>query len=183
MKAVIFAFLFCLSFSFPASAQEGGQSDAEQLGSVAGAAQACKAYKEVFTYEEIASRLISSMAANESVEKAMMTEYVKAKAQSFRLQRLQNRIPCSQLINAFMKMPIFKFELYSDGTLKTPEGKFLYPRGQKGLQPDAYRTYPSASAPRAAAQKSAPPVQKPISAFKTPAGGFSTPPKATRTFR
>lgn len=184
MKALVFTFLLGLSFPLFANAQEQ-QSDAEQLGSVAGAAQACKAYKDVFTYEEIVSRLIASMAGSESAEKIMMTEYVNAKALSFRDQLTQTRIPCGQLVNSFVKMPIFRFELYSDGTLKTPEGKFLYPRGQKSLQAGAYKTYPSASAPRPAAVAPAAtaPVKSPTSAFRTPAGGFSAPPKATRKKR
>ena len=142
MKTSVFCAVALFLSIRPAFAALQLPSDAAQLGMMAGAAQACKAYKDVYIYEEIASRLIASMSAGESAERIMMQEYVKSKLESFQAQRTQNRLPCGQLVNRFVKMPIFKFELYSDGTLKTPEGKFLYPRGQKSLKRGAVRTYP-----------------------------------------
>ncbi len=203
LACAVFLSFFCVCVQVCAQGTET-ETEAEKLGSVAGAAQACKAYKNVFTYEEIASRLIASMAASEDAEKIMMKEYVDAKARSYIQQRTQNRIPCGQLINTFVKMPIFKFELYSDGTLKTPEGKFIYPRGQKGFQKGAYRTYPAPPRPQQlpppmppqnAPQNQAPmpyyqdpamngvpypppPPKNTNSAFKTPKNGFRTPPSA-----
>ena len=140
MKKMFFI-LCALLFISPVSAQEQ-QSEPAQLGTIAGLAMACGGGKQLYTYEEITSRLLSNTAANEKIEKSMYLEYARAKADSFREQSTRKRVSCNEIMNSFYKMPIFKFELYVDGSLKTPEGRYLLPRGQKKFNPSVERVYP-----------------------------------------
>ena len=138
-----FLVFFLILLPFDALAQERAQepSDPKKLGLVAGAASACGAHKQLYRFEEIVSRIFANKAKTPEIEKKMITEYAKGKAESFISQTERKRMPCREVVDSFSKMPIFKFQLYSDGSLKTPEGKFLFPPSQTALAPDAERVY------------------------------------------
>ena len=92
--------------------------------------------------EEILSRYFSTTSPNQAAEEALIRRYSAAKVSTFALQSKRSKDDCPQTVSDFTRMGIFKFELYSDGSLKTPEGKFLFPRGQKKLAAEAVRVYP-----------------------------------------
>lgn len=169
MKKITLFFVGLFSFVAPAAAQQR-QSEPAQLGTVAGVAMACGAYRQLYLYEEITSRLLSNTAANERVEKEMYKEYAIAKTNSFREQADRRKVPCSEAVDAFSKMPIFRFELYADGSLKTPEGRYLLPRRQKKFNPSAERLYP---APVPAAPRPTPPASPVPAAAPAQSGGFT----------
>ena len=138
MRKFIFIFMsFLLPFSIKAK-----ETDTENMGALAGAVLACGAYRQLYQFEEILSRYFSNTAPNKAAEEAEMQRYARSKATSYAFYRTRSKRDCSSTIATFIQMPVFKTELYSDGTIRTPEGKFLYPRGQKGLAKDAEKIYP-----------------------------------------
>ncbi|MBO4644728.1 MAG: hypothetical protein J5716_09010 [Alphaproteobacteria bacterium] len=133
--------IFILSF-FPLNAFAAEANDTENMGRLAGAVLACRAHKTLYQFEEIISRYFSNTSPNEEVEKALIRDYAQAKADAFSIYRYRKN-DCTQTIREFSQMPIFKSELYSDGSLRLPDGKFLYPRGQRKLAKGAEKIYPS----------------------------------------
>ena len=112
------------------------------MGNLAGVILACGAYKPLYQFEEILSRYFSNTSSNPEMEKERMRQYARAKASSFTIYR-QRKDECPSAIDDFLRMPIFKAELYSDGTLHMPDGKFLFPKGQKKLADGATKIYPA----------------------------------------
>lgn len=137
---LIIAMFFLAPFNVSAQAPSG--QDTENLGMLAGAVLACKAHRQLYQFEEILSRYFSNTAPSQAAEEAIMRIYAEAKAKSYVLQRKRSKQDCAQTVFDFSRMNFFKFELYSDGTLKDSNGKFLYPRGQNRLANGAERTYP-----------------------------------------
>ena len=137
-KMLAVFFLFLLPLTVHAAKQ---QNDTEEMGSLAGVVLACKAYRTLYQFEEILSRYYSNTSATAEIEKAKLTQYAVAKAGTFSVYS-KRKINCAEVVDDFSKMPIFKSELYSDGSLRLPDGKFLYPRGQKKLAADAEKIYP-----------------------------------------
>lgn len=115
-------------------------TEPEQFGMIAGVAMACGSGKILYMYEEIVSRFFANTAPNEAVEKDMKTQYVRAKVAAFRQQK-KKMVDCSDTLNRFAKMPLLQFELYEDGSLKTPDGRYLLPRGQTKFNPQSPRVY------------------------------------------
>ena len=139
MRKIIIAFMFSiLPLNVFASSQP---SEVEEMGNLTGVVMACKAYRPLYQFEEILSRYYSNTSISPEEEKAKLRQYARAKANSFSLYR-NRRIDCAEIISDFTRMPIFKSELYSDGSLRLPDGKFLYPRGQKKLANGAEKLYP-----------------------------------------
>lgn len=110
--------------------------DAEQMGHFAGIMLACKAGPLLYQYEEIMSRFFSNTSNTPDGEKAKLRMYVQSKKDTYLLYR-KRKFDCAEAINEFSKMKIFQMTLYSDGSLRLPDGSFLYPRGQKKLAPNA----------------------------------------------
>ena len=137
-KTIAVLFLSLLPLTVHAAKQ---QNDTEEMGSLAGVVLACKAYRPLYQFEEILSRYYSNTSSSEEAEKAKLRQYALAKAGTFSIYS-KRKIDCAEVINDFSKMQIFKSELYSDGTLRLPDGKFLYPRGQKKLAKGAEKVYP-----------------------------------------
>ena len=132
--------VFLLAF-FPLNALAAESNDAEDMGHLAGAVMACGAHRSLYQFEEIISRYFSNTAPNEDAEKVQFRIYAQAKANTFSIYK--NRTSdCAETVRDFTRMPIFRSELYSDGSLKMPNGKFLYPRGQTGLAQGAEKIYP-----------------------------------------
>jgi len=145
MKTIIVFFAFLLSFS--ASAQER-MNEAQQLGTLAGAAEACRLGRSQEAFEEIALRLIANKSVSDSDEDFSFKNYATAKAVAYKKQTEAPMVRCSEMAKAFTQMPLFRFELYSDGTLKTNDGEFIYPRGKKSKDPAATKVYPSEKSPQ-----------------------------------
>jgi len=140
MRKIIAVLMLTLS---PLNALTAGQSDdAENMGHLAGVVLACGAYKPLYQFEEIISRYFSNTAPNQEAEKTQIELYARAKASTFSIFK-DRKGECAQTIKEFTRMPIFNSELYSDGSLRLPDGKFLYPRGQKKLANGAEKIYPA----------------------------------------
>lgn len=132
-KAVI---IFFLSF-LPFDAAAENRNEAEEMGHLAGMMYACNAHKTLGRYEQIVSRYFSNTTRSSDAERAKLQLYVRAKADAYSLYRKKRKFNCAEMVNDFSSMPIFKTVVYSDGSLKMPDGKYLYPRGQKKLADDA----------------------------------------------
>ena len=128
MRKTIAVLMFSL---FPLNAMAANEvNDAEDMGHLAGVIMACGAYRPLYQFEEIISRYLSNTSPSQEAEKAQLRLYAEAKASSFSIFR-NRKEECPAAITRFTRMPIFNSELYSDGSLRLPDGKFLYPRGQK----------------------------------------------------
>ena len=136
MRKTIIVFMLAL-LPLNASAAE---INAEDMGHLAGAVMACGAQRTLYQFEEILSRYFSNTSPNAEVEKSLIKDYARAKAATFSLYK-SRKDDCARTIRNFSQMPILRSELYSDGSLRLPDGKFLYPRGQKKLAKGAERTY------------------------------------------
>lgn len=132
----------CLGLAAPFGAAAQSSGDIEGIGNLAGAIMACGAHKPLYQFEEILSRYFSNTSPNQAAEEALMRRYATAKVSTYMIQRNRSKQECPQTVSDFTRMDIFKFELYSDGSLKTPDGKYLFPRGQKKLAADAVKIYP-----------------------------------------
>ena len=117
-------------------------NDDEEMGHIAGVVLACGAYKPLYQFEEILSRYISNTSRSPEIEKARLRSYAQSKLSSFSIYR-KRKEECASAVRDFTRMPIFKTELYSDGSLRMPDGKFFYPRGQKKLAANAEKIYPT----------------------------------------
>lgn len=153
MRRLIFFTLifFCASMESHAA---NPKNDIEQMGALAGTILACGAENQLRLFEDIISRYISNTSPNEAAEKDTKALYVRTKFGKYMVQKDKKQLGCSETLATFSRMPIFKFELYEDGSLKTPEGKYLLPRGQKAFNPNVRRLYP------APAQQQQPPIRR-----------------------
>ena len=139
----MFKAFFFFVFSFLPFTVQAADSveEIEEMGNLAGIIMKCKAYRSLYQFEEILSRYYSNTSSSEDAEKIKLRQYATAKAKTFSLF-FKRDVDCIEAVNEFTKMPIFKTELYSDGSLRMPDGKFLYPRGQKKLAAGAEKIYP-----------------------------------------
>lgn len=140
MRGLLLLFLLSLT-PFDAAARPASH-DVEDLGAVAGAVLACGAYKPLYQFEEILSRYFANTSANDVEEETLMRRYASSKASTFKLMRRRGD-NCGSTVSEFSRSKFFSFELYSDGSLRDPNGKFFYPRGQNGLAKDARKIYPA----------------------------------------
>lgn len=120
-------------------AQAETMSEAQQFGTLAGVALACGS-SALYKYEEIVSRYFANTTPNEAAEKELKNQYVRAKIAGYRLQK-KKMTDCSDTVVRFAQMPLMQFSLYSDGSLQTPQGQYLLPRGQKSILPSAVKIY------------------------------------------
>ena len=124
---VLFLLTNIMSATTMAQLQIQNLTEAEQLGSVAGLAQACGSNK-LEDFEVIASRILANKAPTEESEYASMKEYVMAK---YRVSRSHNRDPqmtCTEILDHIDKLPIFNSVVYADGTVKMFDGSWLKPK-------------------------------------------------------
>lgn len=132
-------FLFLTWFLTIPPAHAETMSEAQQFGTLAGVALACGS-SALYKYEEIVSRYFANTTPNETAEKELKNQYVRAKIAGYRLQK-KKMTDCSDTVVRFAQMPLMRFSLYSDGSLQTPQGQYLLPRGQTSIQPSATKIY------------------------------------------
>ena len=137
-------FLFLLSVLFLVSETSFGQTvsleairNAESLGATAGPALACNAGKKLEKFELIASYLIGGQASNPKERKELFEFYAAEKLRTYNLQKKSPPSSCSEVLNSFSSLPIFKATVYKDGKVKMPDGKIITP---KPLSSDKPRT-------------------------------------------
>lgn len=105
-----------------------GINENEQLGMMAGLALACNAGGKLDDYELIASRILANSSQTDLEEKKAVRQYAQAKFKAYKEQKETPQAGCSEILESFEHLPIFKSVVYADGTLKMPDGKVLKPR-------------------------------------------------------
>ena len=127
-KHSIILFLLLVMMSSVCFAQrQPDLTEAEQLGTVAGLAQACNA-KKLEDFEVIASRILANKAPTEEDELASVKQYVMAKYRASRSHKREPQMTCSEILAHFNKLPIFNSVVYADGTVKMFDGYWLKPK-------------------------------------------------------
>ncbi len=105
-----------------------GTTETQQLGMAAGAALACGAGQELDDFELIASRIIANKSPSRQREIEELKVYAEEKLRTYNMQRTSPPEDCATVLNSFMNMSIFSSTIYSDGTVKLPDGSLLKPR-------------------------------------------------------
>ena len=100
-------------------------SDAQQLGTWAGMALACNAGNKLDDFELIASRIIGNQASSDEDRTKAFKEYAVEKLRTYNLQRKTPADSCDQILAHFDELPIFRSEIYQDGSVKLPDGKVI----------------------------------------------------------
>jgi hypothetical protein len=128
LKALFTTFLL---FTFAISIKSANASPLEkqwdELGTVAGLGFACKSPK-LDEYEVIVSALIRAKTKSDAQEESALITYSKAKLKSYRRHKKYPKMECNEINLRFSKQRIFDSKMLVNGSIKTPEGEWLYPR-------------------------------------------------------
>ncbi len=120
--------LLILGFCPICLAQSGKEiTDAEQLGTVAGLAAACKAQK-LDDFELIASRILANQSETDEAELANVRLYASTKYSILRRHKKNPQMTCAEIIDHFNKLPLFDSVVYADGTVKLSDGTWSKPK-------------------------------------------------------
>lgn len=103
-------------------------TEAQLLGITAGTALACNAGAKLDDFELIANRYIANQALNDAAEMQGYREYGREKFKTYQEQKKNPQLTCSEVLESFNALPIFKTVVYADGSLKTPDGKIIKAR-------------------------------------------------------
>ncbi|MCQ2914426.1 MAG: hypothetical protein MJ247_04455 [Alphaproteobacteria bacterium] len=137
MRKLLFALIMFLALPARAEIQ---YSEAETLGGLAGMAAACGVGNNGAIFNKLAKRYLINSALSDRIEKAELENYKRAKYNGY-VNTKNNLESCSEIVREFDKQEIFKFQVYSDGTLITTDGRILMPRNLKMRDPNAKRIY------------------------------------------
>lgn len=99
--------------------------NAESLGATAGPALACNAGKRLEKFELIASYLIGGQVSDSKERKELFEFYAAEKLRTYNLQKKSPPSSCSEVLDSFSKLPIFKAIVYKNGDVKMPDGKVI----------------------------------------------------------
>ena len=128
MKRILVLFLLGIVLPYGVSAQNVDKlSEAEQLGITAGLAMACGATQKLEDFELIASRLLANKAASEEIEKQQDRVYIQAKWEALTRQKKGDQSACPDILEQFNQLPLFNSIVYSDGSVKLPDGTWSKP--------------------------------------------------------
>ena len=124
--------MLCLSSSvWAASRTLNGINENEQLGMMAGLALACNAGAKLDDYELIASRLLANTAQTNAEQRQAERQYAEAKFKAYKEHKASPQASCGEILESFSGLPIFRSVVYADGSIKTPDGKFLKTRPEE----------------------------------------------------
>lgn len=137
MKKLPLIFTLTLAFfptSTPFAASDLPQTEAQIMGTLAGAAWACGADKSLRDFELIAGNILLNKAQTKTGQQLAIEQYAQAKLNGYRAQKRFPKLNCDIVIERFEKQDIFNSTVMSDGSVKLPDGSWLYPPDkQKGL--------------------------------------------------
>ena len=125
MKKIWFLLFFLTTT--PALAQMPYMEEAKALGIIAGQGLACEASKYK-TFELLARAIILTKSPSDIQQNAALKAYLEKKADVFVSKQLDNFADCANIAQRFDNQQIFQATLYTDGTLKMPDGQILTPR-------------------------------------------------------
>ena len=121
---ILLAFLM---FATPAQAQMAYEDEARALGAIAGQGLACGSSK-YDTFELLARAIVLTKSPSDSLMNKGLKIFTEEKADVFVSKQLDNFANCAAIVKRFDAQDIFKATLYSDGTIKMPDGQILTPR-------------------------------------------------------
>lgn len=102
-------------------------SDAEQLGMTAGLAMACGADKKLEDFDLISARILANQSPTDEAERREAKVYAQAKWDAMMRQKKGKQSDCKEIIEHFNKLPLFNSIVYSDGSVKLPDGTWSRP--------------------------------------------------------
>ena len=127
MKKIIFLMLL---WGLPVMAAKLSLLDeANQLGTMAGLAEACGEKKKLENFELISARLIANKSNSEEQEMEGYRRYAEGKIRAAREHKKSPKLTCGEILNRFQKMPLFKSVVYKDGSLKFYDGTYYPAKG------------------------------------------------------
>lgn len=126
MKKILIFLMFFYTSGLSAQTLNG-MSEAEKLGSMAGIALACNAGQKLDDFELISSYILSNQSVDDAQRNKALRQYAEAKLRAYNIQRDTEKSPCSEVLNHFYNQSIFDVTIYSDGSVKFPDGKILKP--------------------------------------------------------
>ena len=125
LRLLIIAMLFVVAT--PAKAQMAYVDEARALGVVAGQGLACGSAK-YDTFELLARAIILTKSPSDAMQDKALRVFTEEKADVFVAKQLDNFADCANIVARFDAQDIFKATLYTDGTIKMPDGQILTPR-------------------------------------------------------
>ena len=125
LRLLIIAMLFVVAT--PAKAQMAYVDEARALGVVAGQGLACGSAK-YDTFELLARAIILTKSPSDAMQDKALRVFTEEKADVFVAKQLDNFADCANIVARFDVQDIFKATLYTDGTIKMPDGQILTPR-------------------------------------------------------
>ncbi len=126
MKKYIALALFVL-FANPVRAQMPYIEEVRALGAIAGQGLACGSSK-YDTFEMLARAILLTKSPSDKLQNDAIYAYSEEKANAYISKELDGFYECAAINRRFDKQDIFKAVLYTDGTIKMPDGKILTPR-------------------------------------------------------
>ncbi len=115
---------------FPVSvnaASDLPQTEAQIMGTLAGAAWACGADKSLRNFEVISGNILLNKARTKKGQELAIEQYAEAKLNGYRAQKRLPKVKCDLVLERFEKQDIFNSTVMSDGSVKLPDGTWLYP--------------------------------------------------------
>ena len=128
MKKILFVYLFFFT-TFVYAGKLSLLDEASQLGTMDGLAEACGAKKKLKNYELIALALITNKASSEEQRQEAYRRYAEQKVRAKDEHKKNPKMSCSEILNRFEKMPLFKSIVYQDGSLKFYDGSYYPAKG------------------------------------------------------
>lgn len=113
--------------SMPAAAQMPYIEEVRALGSVAGQGLACGASK-YDNFELLARAILISKAPSNNIQAQGMYAYNEEKANAYISKQYDGFYNCAEINRRFDNQAIFQATLYTDGTIKMPDGTIITPR-------------------------------------------------------
>ena len=124
---IFFIVLFITQESLATGRTSRGLTEAQQLGITAGVAQACAVGNKLKTFELIANRIIANPIPTDELERKELREFAVSKLNAYNSQKNNPVLDCANVLKKFYRLPIFKSVIYSDGSVKLPDGRILKP--------------------------------------------------------
>lgn len=128
-KYILYLFLTVFVFisEAKAQAQVSYAEEAKALGAIAGQGMSCGA--EMYeTYEMLARAILITKASSDYMQEQGMRIYSEEKANTFVSKQFDGGYDCASIKRRFNNQDIFNITLYSDGTIKMPDGQIFTPR-------------------------------------------------------
>lgn len=128
-KLTLYLALFMLSatHSFARMGDNLPKTEAEIMGTLAGAAWACNAGESLINFEIIAGNILLNKAKTRKAQERAIDEYALAKLNAYKAQKRNPKVSCRNVIARFEAQEIFQSTVLADGRVRLPDGSWLIP--------------------------------------------------------